>query len=62
LSIVAGMMMFLFASYTPVRIFGSLMSIALLNCMLSTLVVMPSIILLVSKVRHRLGLERKTDR
>lgn len=62
LSIVAGMMMFLFASYTPVRIFGSLMSIALFNCMLSTLVVMPSIILLVSKVRHRLGLERKTDR
>lgn len=54
LSIIAGMMMFLFASYTPIRYFGSLMSIALLNCMLSTLLVMPSIILLVSKIKARI--------
>ena len=53
LSIVAGMMMFLFASYTPVRYFGSLMSIALLNCMLSTLVIMPSVMLFVTKVKSR---------
>ncbi|NCC64900.1 MAG: RND transporter, partial [Spirochaetia bacterium] len=53
LSIVAGMMMFLFASYTPVRYFGSLMSIALLNCMLSTLVIMPSVMLFVAKVKSR---------
>ena len=54
LSIVAGMMMFLFASYTPVRYFGSLMSIALLNCMLATLVVMPSIITLTTRIKRRL--------
>lgn len=54
LSIVAGMMMFLFASYTPVRYFGSLMSVALINCMLSTLLMMPSVIYLVSKVRVKI--------
>lgn len=55
LSIIAGMLMFLFASYTPVRYFGSLMSIALLNCMLATLVVMPSVITLVSRIKQRLA-------
>ncbi len=55
LSIIAGMLMFLFASYTPVRYFGSLMSIALLNCMLSSIFVMPSYIILTAKVRNRLG-------
>lgn len=53
LSIIAGMLMFLFASYTPVRYFGSLMSIALLNCMLATIFVMPSYIILTAKVRNR---------
>ncbi len=53
LSIVAGMLMFLFASYTPVRYFGSLMSIALLNCMLATLVVMPSVITLTTRFKRR---------
>ncbi len=52
LSIVAGMMMFLFASYTPVRYFGSLMSIALLNCMFATLVVMPSVITLTTRIKR----------
>jgi hypothetical protein len=55
LSIVAGMMMFLFASYTPVRYFGSLMSIALLNCMLATLMVMPSVITLTTRIKRRLA-------
>ncbi|HKL59422.1 MAG TPA: efflux RND transporter permease subunit [Sphaerochaeta sp.] len=54
LSIIAGMLMFLFASYTPVRYFGSLMSIALLNCMLSTIFIMPSYIILTAKVRSKL--------
>ncbi|HKM06611.1 MAG TPA: MMPL family transporter, partial [Sphaerochaeta sp.] len=53
LSIIAGMLMFLFASYTPVRYFGSLMSIALLNCMLSTLFIMPSYIIFTAKVRGK---------
>ncbi|MGE4464911.1 efflux RND transporter permease subunit [Sphaerochaeta sp.] len=53
LSIIAGMMMFLFASYTPVRYFGSLMSMALLNCMLSTLLIMPSVIRLEAFLKRR---------
>ena len=53
LSIIAGMLMFLFASYTPVRYFGSLMSIALLNCMLSTIFIMPSYIILTDKIRTK---------
>ncbi|MDY0288613.1 MAG: efflux RND transporter permease subunit, partial [Sphaerochaeta sp.] len=53
LSIIAGMLMFLFASYTPVRYFGSLMSIALLNCMLATIFVMPSYIILTSRIRSK---------
>jgi len=53
LSIIAGMLMFLFASYTPVRYFGSLMSMALLNCMLATLLVMPSVIRLVAYLKRR---------
>jgi len=55
LSIIAGMLMFLFASYTPVRYFGSLMSIALLNCMLSTIFVMPSYIILTDALRNKVG-------
>ncbi|MDX9915599.1 MAG: MMPL family transporter [Sphaerochaeta sp.] len=54
LSIVVGMLMLLFASYTPVRYFGTLMSLALLDCMLSTLFIMPSMIILVTKARERL--------
>lgn len=53
LSIIAGMLMFLFASYTPVRYFGSLMSMALLNCMLATLLIMPSVIRLVAYLKRR---------
>ncbi len=54
LAIVAGMLMLLFASYTPVRYFGTLMSLALLDCMLSTLLIMPSMIILVSTLKKRL--------
>ncbi len=49
-SIVGGMLMLLFASYTPVRYFGTLMSLALMDCMLATLFVMPSMIILVNKL------------
>ena len=60
LSIVAGMLMFLFASYAPVRIFGILMSTALLNCMLATLFIMPSVIRAVSILKEK-GLRRRTQ-
>jgi hydrophobe/amphiphile efflux-3 (HAE3) family protein len=59
LSIVAGMLMFTFASYTPIRYFGSLMAIALLNCMLSTLLLMPSAIVLTERIKGKLGYRRR---
>ena len=62
LSIVGGMLMFLFASYTPVRYFGSLMSMALLNCMLSTLLIMPSVIRLVAFFQRKIGMQTNTQR
>ena len=55
LSIVTGMLMFTFASYTPIKYFGSLMAIALINCMLSTLLIMPAAIVLVEKLKRKLG-------
>jgi hypothetical protein len=39
--------------FLPVRYFGSLMSIALLNCMVSTLVVMPSVVTLTTGIKRR---------
>ncbi|HCU30753.1 MAG TPA: RND transporter, partial [Sphaerochaeta sp.] len=62
ISIVGGMIMFLFASYTPVRYFGSLMSMALVNCMLSTLFIMPSLIRLVTNLQRKFGLKTATER
>ncbi len=62
LSIVGGMLMFLFASYTPVRYFGSLMSMALLNCMLATLLIMPSVIRLVTYIERKLGLKTRAEK
>lgn len=53
LAIVGGMLMLLFASYTPVRYFGTLMSLALLDCMLATLFIMPSMIILVTTLSQR---------
>ncbi|AEV28900.1 putative RND superfamily exporter [Sphaerochaeta pleomorpha str. Grapes] len=55
LSIVTGMLMFTFASYTPIKYFGSLMAIALINCMLSTLLIMPAAIVMVEKLKHKFG-------
>ena len=49
-SIVFGMMMLSFASYTPIRYFGLLMSITLFGCMASTLIFLPSFALLFHKI------------
>jgi hydrophobe/amphiphile efflux-3 (HAE3) family protein len=51
LSIITGMLMLTFASYTPIRYFGSLMSIALMNCALATLFTLPSVIMLGQKIK-----------
>lgn len=62
LSIVGGMAMFLFASYTPVRYFGSLMGMALLNCMLSTLLIMPSMILFITILKRKFSSRSRSQR
>lgn len=53
-SIVLGMLMLTFGSYTPIRYFGLLMSTALMNSMLATIFVLPAIILLLDKIKNRI--------
>lgn len=53
-SIVFGMMMLSFASYTPIRYFGLLMSITLFGCMASTLVFLPPVAILIYKIKGKL--------
>ena len=48
-SIVFGMMMLSFGSYTPIRYFGLLMSVTLFGCMCSTLIFMPPFMILLSR-------------
>ena len=50
LSIVLGMMMLSFASYTPIRYFGLLMSVTLGGCMVSTILFLPATILLKEQI------------
>lgn len=52
LSIVAGLLMLTFGSYIPIKYFGILVSVSLLNTMLATLFVLPPTILLTEKVLH----------
>jgi len=51
ISIVMGMMMLSFASYLPIRYFGILISIALMNSMLATIIILPAIIILFEKFK-----------
>jgi hypothetical protein len=53
-SIVLGMLMLTFGSYTPIKYFGLLMSTALMNSMLATIFVLPAIILLLDNINNRL--------
>ena len=49
-SIVFGMMMLSFGSYTPIRYFGLLMSVTLFGCMVSTLIFLPPFAMLFSRI------------
>ena len=51
-SIVFGMMMLSFASYTPIRYFGLLMSITLFGCMVSTILFLPSFMILGDRIKN----------
>ena len=54
ISIVCGMMMLSFASYTPIRYFGLLMSVTLFGCMVSTLVFLPPVAILIQRTKSAL--------
>jgi Predicted exporters of the RND superfamily len=53
LSIVLGLSMLGFASYMPIRYFGLLMSVTLFSCMFSTLIFMPSVIIMLESLSSR---------
>ncbi len=53
ISVDAGLLMLLFASYTPIKLFGVLMSLALTAAMLATLCMLPPTLILVDKIRKR---------
>lgn len=53
-SIVAGMCMFLFASFSPIRYFGLFMSVALTVAMLATLFVLPVVMIVSNKIKDRI--------
>ena len=59
ISIVAGFLMFCFASFKPITFFGILVSISLVAAMLSTLIFLPSFLLLFDKIKGRFS--RKQD-
>ena len=47
------LLMLLFASYTPIKLFGVLMSLALTAAMLATLCMLPPTLILVDKIHNR---------
>ena len=54
ISVDAGLLMLLFASYTPIKLFGVLMSLALTAAMLAALCIMPPVLILADKLRSKL--------
>ena len=53
-SIVAGMIALIFASFTPIKYFGLFMTVALTIAMLATLFVLPSVMVMCSKIWKRI--------
>lgn len=53
LSIIAGMLVLTFASYAPIRYFGVLLSLALVNTTFATLFILPSFMVLIHKFYKR---------
>ena len=54
LSVVAGLLILLFASYTPIRYFGLLMSVTLTGCMLATIFFLPPFLILFHRIKNLL--------
>ncbi len=61
LSIVLGMIMLTFASYLPIKYFGLLMSIALMDSMLATILILPSTILFIDEIQVKLKRKAKSS-
>ena len=59
ISVDAGLIMLLFASYTPIQYFGILMCVALTAAMLATLCTLPPVIILADRIRSVLKRKAK---
>ena len=57
ISIVMGMIMLTFGSYMPIKYFGVLMSVALMNSMLATIIILPAVIILFTKIKNLLKIK-----
>ena len=53
ISIICGMLVLLFASYSPIKYFGVLLSMALVNTTLATLLILPSFMILFDKLKTK---------
>ncbi|MBK5201837.1 MAG: MMPL family transporter [Spirochaetaceae bacterium] len=53
ISIIGGMLIMLFASYSPIRYFGILLAFALILTTISTLILLPSAIIFVEKIKSK---------
>ena len=51
-SIVAGMLALLFASFTPIKYFGLFMTVALTVAMMATLFILPSVMIACNKLKN----------
>lgn len=58
ISVDAGLIMLLFASYTPIKYFGVLMCVSLTAAMIATLFILPPVIILVDTVWNKLRKSR----
>ncbi|MDC7236706.1 MAG: efflux RND transporter permease subunit [Sphaerochaetaceae bacterium] len=53
-SIISGMLVLVFARYSPIKYFGILLAIALFNTTISTLIILPSTMIMVDKIKRKL--------
>jgi len=53
-SIIAGMLILVFARYSPIKYFGILLAIALFTTTISTLIILPSTMIMIDKIKYKL--------
>jgi hypothetical protein len=52
-----GMLMLTFGSYMPIKYFGILLSVALMNSMLATIIILPAVVILFTKIKNLLKIK-----